>query len=186
MRRWPYGRATEAHTHTLAEAGVNLVIASSSPRECPLCRPWEQKVLPVGGPDGARTVEVEHAVEDGRMIRVDVAGSLDEARCAGLQNPNCRHSVSAYTPGITPVDDATRDPEGYEAGQRQREFERHIRRWKNREAAAVTPEAQCAARAKVRQWQGAMRDHLSADPDLRRLRRLEPPRSAYRADRTAA
>ncbi|PJN40506.1 phage capsid protein [Streptomyces sp. CB02959] len=174
--RTSVGRAaTEAHMRTLTEAGVDLVIVSSSPRECPLCRPWERKVLTVGGPDGERTVEAEHATEDGRMIRVNVAGSLDEARRAGLQHPNCRHSVSAYTPGITPVDVVESDPAGYEAGQRQREIERGIRKWKNREAAAVTPEAQRAARAKVRQWQGAMRDHLAAHPDLRRLRHREQP-----------
>ncbi|MEW1774684.1 phage minor capsid protein [Streptomyces sp. NPDC086777] len=174
--RTSVGRAaTEAHARTLAEAGVDLVIVSDSPRECPLCRPWERKVLTVGGADGERTVEAEHAVEDGRTVRVSVAGSLDEARRAGLQHPNCRHSVSAYTPGITPVENATSDPAGYEAGQRQRKIERNIRRWKNREAAAVTPEAQRAARAKVRQWQGAMRDHLAAHPDLRRLRHREQP-----------
>jgi hypothetical protein len=160
---------------TLGEAGVDLVIVSDSPRECPLCRPWERKVLTVGGPDGERTVEAEHATEDGRTVRVSVAGSLDEARRAGLQHPNCRHSVSAYTPGITPVEDAVGDPAGYEAGQRQRKIERNIRRWKNREAAAVTPEAQRAADAKVRQWQGAMRDHLAAHPDLGRLRQREQP-----------
>src|SRR4051794_29101592 len=38
--RTSVGRAaTEAHTRTLAEAGVDLVIVSDSPRECPLCRP---------------------------------------------------------------------------------------------------------------------------------------------------
>ncbi|MFJ9892712.1 phage minor capsid protein [Streptomyces sp. NPDC091280] len=174
--RTSVGRAaTEAHTRTLAEAGVDLVIVSDSPRECPLCRPWERKVLTVGGPDGEHTVGAEHATEDGRTVRVEVAGSLDEARRAGLQHPNCRHSVSAYSPGITPVGDATSDPAGYEAGQRQRKIERNIRRWKNREAAAVTPEAQRTARAKTRQWQGAMRDHLAAHPDLRRLRHREQP-----------
>ncbi|WP_406124981.1 phage minor capsid protein [Streptomyces canus] len=172
--RTSVGRAaSEAHTRALTEAGVDLVIVSDSPRECPLCRTWERKVLSVGGPEGERTVEAEHATEDGRMIRVHVAGSLDEARRAGLQHPNCRHSVSAYTPGITSVDDAASNPASYEAGQRQREIERGLRKWKNREAAAVTPEAQRAARAKVRQWQGAMRGHLADHPDLRRLRHRE-------------
>ncbi|OKJ42285.1 phage minor capsid protein [Streptomyces sp. CB01580] len=168
--------ATEAHTRTLETAGVELVIVSNAPRECPKCRPWESKVLTISGPDGARTVEVEHATDDDRMVSVRVAGSLDEARRAGLQHPNCRHSVAAYTPGITrPPEHGGSDPEGYEAGQRQRAIERHIRRWKNRAAAATTPEAQRAANAKVRQWQGAMRDHLAAHPDLRRLRAREQP-----------
>ncbi|MEV8055162.1 phage minor capsid protein [Streptomyces antimycoticus] len=165
--------ATEAHMTTLAAVGVDLVVVSNSPRECPLCRPWERAVLSIGGPDGARTVDVEHAVEDGRMVRVNVAGSLDEARRAGLQHPNCRHSVSSYTPGITRTEDATPDPAGYEAGQRQRAIERKIRWYKNRAAAATTPEGRRTAEAKVRQWQGAMRDHLAAHPDLRRLRARE-------------
>ncbi|MEU1168879.1 phage minor capsid protein, partial [Streptomyces sp. NPDC005921] len=165
--------ATEAHMRTLSEAGVELVIVSDSPRECPLCRPWEGKVLAIDGPTGPRTVEVEHAIEDGRMVPVRVAGTLDEARLSGLQHPNCRHSVSAYTPGITRTEQATSDPDGYRAGQRQREIERHIRKFKRLEAGAVTPEAQRAAAGKVRQWQGAMRDHLAAHPDLRRLRHRE-------------
>ena len=174
--RTSVGRAaTEAHMRTLSTAGVDLVIVSNSPRECPLCRPWERQVLTISGPGGRRTVEVEHATEDGRMVRVEVAGSLDEARAAGLQHPNCRHSVSAFTPGITKVGTAEPDPAGYEAGQRQRAIERNIRKWKNREAAAITPEAKRAARRKVRAWQGAMREHLAAHPDLRRLRAREQP-----------
>ncbi|WP_374118608.1 phage minor capsid protein [Streptomyces sp. BSP1] len=167
--------ATEAHTRTLTEHGVDLVVVSNSPRECPLCRPWERTVLTIGGPAGPRTVEVEHAVEDGRTVRVRVAGSLDEARAAGLQHPNCRHSVSAYTPGLTEVDDAEPDPAGYEAGQRQRAIERNIRKWKRRQAVALDPQEQRAAAGKVRQWQGAMRQHLTAHPDLRRLRHREQP-----------
>lgn len=174
--RTSVGRAaTEAHMTTLAAAGVDLVVVSSSPRECPLCRRWERKVLSIGGPSGARTVDVEHATDDGRMIRVDIAGTLDEARVAGLQHPNCRHSVSAYSPGITRTEDAEPDPAGYEAGQRQRAIERRIRKYKQRAAAAVTPEGRRAAEAKARQWQGAMRSHLAAHPQLRRLRNREQP-----------
>ncbi|MFD8611071.1 phage minor capsid protein [Streptomyces sp. NPDC059631] len=174
--RTSVGRAaTEAHTRTLSDAGVDLVIVSNSPRECPLCRPWERRVLTISGPGGRRRVEVEHATEDGRMVRVDVAGSLDEARAAGLQHPNCRHSVAAYTPGITEVGDATPDPDGYRAGQRQRDIEATIRKYKRRAEAAVTPEEKRAANAMVRKWQGTMREHLAAHPDLRRLPAREQP-----------
>ncbi|GGR80890.1 hypothetical protein GCM10010252_19260 [Streptomyces aureoverticillatus] len=162
--------ATEAHMRTLETAGVDLVVVSDAPRECPLCAPWEGCVLTISGPPGPRTVEAEHATEDGRMVPVRVAGSLDEARARGLQHPNCRHSVSLYSPGLTRIEQATSDPHGYAAGQRQREIERTIRKWRRREAAAVDPVAQRAARAKVRQWQGAMRQHLTDHPDLRRNR----------------
>lgn len=177
--------ATEAHARTLTEAGVELVIVSTAPRECPLCRPWEGRVLTLTGPDGERTVEVEHAVDDGRMVRVHVAGSLDEARRAGLQHPNCRHSTSAYTPGITRAEQAEPDPAGYEAGQRQREIERHIRKYKRRAAAAVDDTARKAAEKKVRQWQAAMRDHLAAHPDLRRNRTRERIGAGNLPDRRA-
>ncbi|MGW7197229.1 phage minor capsid protein [Streptomyces chryseus] len=165
--------AVEGHMRSLAAAGIDLVIVSDSPRECPLCRPWERRVLSIGGPDQPAEVEVEHAIEDGRMITVHVAGNLNSARAAGLQHPNCRHSVSAYTPGVTPVGNAISDPGGYEAGQRQREIERRIRHYKNRAAAAIAPEAKRAANGKVRQWQAAMRDHLAAHPDLQRIPRRE-------------
>lgn len=174
--RTSVGRAaTEAHARTLTDTGIDLVIVSDAPRECPLCRPWEGKILSLTGPGGRRTVEVEHATDDGRMVRVDVAGSLDEARRAGLQHPNCRHSTSAYTPGITRLETPKSDPDGYEAGQRQREIERNIRRYRRRAAAAVDPEARRQAEAKTRQWQKAMRSHLADHPDLRRNRAREQP-----------
>lgn len=178
--------AVEGHMRSLAAAGYDLVIVSDAPRECPLCRPWERQVLSIAGPAGRRTVEVEHATRDGVTVTVQVAGSLDEARLAGLQHPNCRHSVSAYTPGITPVDNAKSDPDGYEAGQRQRAIERHIRHWKNRAAVAMTPAEKKKANAKVRAWQQAMRDHLAAHPDLQRLRAREQPGASNLPDRSPA
>src|SRR5690606_10155240 len=153
-------------------------------------RDWSSDVCSSDLPAGARTVEVEHATEDDVMVPVRVAGSLDEARAAGLQHPNCRHSTSAYTPGITKVGNADPDPEGYEAGQRQREIERTIRKYKRRAAAAVDPAEERAANAMVRKWQQTMRDHLAAHPDLRRLRHREqigrahvPPEQTARARR---
>ncbi|MFK0296692.1 phage minor capsid protein [Streptomyces sp. NPDC090442] len=175
--RTAVGRAAvEAHGDRLRAAGVALVIVSNAPHECPLCKPFEGKVLSLDGPDGARTVEVEHAVEDGRTVRVHVAGSLDEARRRGLQHPNCRHSTTAYLPGVTqaPVEHST-DPDGYEASQRQRAIERGIRRWKNRAAASTTPEGKRAAEAKVRHWQKRQREHLARHPELIRRRYREQP-----------
>lgn len=82
--------AVQAHTDRLTANGRDLVTVSDSPEECPLCRKWEGKILTLSGPGGARTIEVEHATEDGRMMRVRVSGSLEEARSSGLMHPNCR------------------------------------------------------------------------------------------------
>ncbi|MEV0438953.1 phage minor capsid protein [Streptomyces spectabilis] len=169
------GRAAiKAHADRLRAADLDLVVVSDAPHECPLCQRWEGTILALDGPDGARTIKAEHAVEDGRTVRVRVAGSLDEARLAGLQHPNCRHSISAYLPGVTvlPVEQA-QDPDGYEATQRQRAIERAIRRWKVRSAAAVDPASKRAADVRVRLWQSKMRDHLAAHPELRRKRERE-------------
>lgn len=173
--RTAVGRAAvEGHTDKLRAAGLDLVIVSNAPHECPLCKPFEGKVLGIDGPDGPYEVDVEHAVEDGTTVRVQVAGSLNAARARGFQHPNCRHSVAAYLPGLTePAPEASEDPDGYEATQKQRAIERNIRKWKNRAAVATTPEAKKTAEAKVRAWQGRMRGHLGEHPELIRRRERE-------------
>ncbi|NNJ04157.1 capsid protein [Streptomyces sp. PKU-MA01144] len=168
--------AVEGHIDALGEIGVGLVIVSDAPLECPLCRPWEGETLTLSGQSGPHTVRAEHATETvgrirrrPRIIPVHVAGSLTEARAAGLFHPNCRHSLAAYLPGVT-----TRPPHHptpgttYEDTQRQREIERHIRRWKRRAAASVDDNARRSANAKVRAWQAAMREHIDAHEHLRR------------------
>lgn len=168
--------AVEAHGDKLRAAGLDLVIVSNAPHECPICAPYEGKVLSLDGPGGARTIETEHATEDERTVRVHIAGSVDEARQHGFQHPNCRHSLSAYLPGVTraPVE-ASEDSDGYEATQKQRAIERGIHKWKNRAASAVTPEAKRSAEAKVRQWQAKQREHLRQHPELIRRREREQP-----------
>ncbi|MER7145991.1 phage minor capsid protein [Streptomyces xanthochromogenes] len=168
--------AVEGHGDRLRAAGLDLVIVSNAPHECPLCKPFEGRVLSLDGPDGSRTVEVEHATVDDELVRVDILGSVDEARRRGFQHPNCRHSLSAYLPGVTraPVEHSE-DPNGYKASQRQRAIERGIRKWKNRAASAVTPEGKRAAETRVRQWQAKQREHLRQHPELIRRREREQP-----------
>jgi hypothetical protein len=66
----------------------------------------------------------------------------------------------------------------YEDTQRQREIERHIRRWKRVAAAAMNDDARRAANAKVREWQKAMREHLAAHEHLRRKPEREQVQTA--------
>jgi hypothetical protein len=157
--------AVQGHVDAVAASGLDLLIVSDAPRECPLCRPWERRVLSISGRVGA---VIEPNPLTGRAVTVRVAGSLAEARAAGLQHPNCRHTVSVYTPGVTPVGGRTADQSGYAAGQRLRLIERKIREWKRREALALTPEAASAARTRVRQWQAEAEAHTAAH-GLRRL-----------------
>lgn len=151
-------RATiDAHVQRLTEAGHDLVIVSDSPRECERCRPWEGRILSLSG--------LTH-------IGVEVAGTLDQARAAGLTHSNCTHRLGAYFPGVSTVRQPKADPAGYEAKQRQRVIERHIRDWKRREAVAVTPEAKATAKAKLKHWRAEAAANAAAT-GTKRLRYRE-------------
>ncbi|MFF3398252.1 phage minor capsid protein [Streptomyces sp. NPDC002659] len=167
--------AIEGHIDALAEINVGLVVVSDAPLECPLCRPWEGEILSLSPGPGPRTIRAEHTIQPSGLfaptqtVAVHVAGSLVEARGQGLFHPNCRHSLSAYLPGVT-----TRPPQHatpgttYEDTQRQREIERHIRAWKRRRAAALDEQSRACAGAYVRKWQAAQREHVAAHEHLRR------------------
>ncbi|MBT2449472.1 capsid protein [Streptomyces sp. ISL-43] len=161
--------AIEGHIDALAEIGAALVMVSDAPLECERCRPWEGEILALQGAPGARTVRLDNAVQPSGLfartetVAVHVAGSLAEARAAGLFHPNCRHSLGAYLPGVTtrPPHDATPGTT-YQDSQRQRAIERHIRQWKRRQAAAIDERTRKAAAAKVREWQAAARANVAA------------------------
>nr|WSX48883.1 phage minor capsid protein [Streptomyces sp. NBC_00974] len=161
--------AIEGHIDALGEIGAALVMVSDAPLECPQCRPWEGEVLALQGGPGPRTIRLDHAIQPSGLfartetVAVHIAGSLAEARAAGLFHPNCRHSLGLYLPGVT-----TRPPHHptpgttYEDSQRQREIERTIRQWKRRQAAAIDEKTRKAAAAKVRNWQAAARANVAA------------------------
>lgn len=161
--------AVQGHVDALAASGLDLIIVSDAPRECPLCRPWERQVLSISGQVGRI---IEPAADSGRAVVVDVKASYASARAAGLQHPNCRHTISLYSPGVTKIGNATAQPDRYEAGQRQREIERKIREWKRRQAVALDDNSARVASGKVREWQAAMRQHIDAN-DLTRLPKRE-------------
>ncbi|MFE5681727.1 phage minor capsid protein [Streptomyces sp. NPDC056512] len=159
--------AVQAHTDRLGAAGIELVIVSDAPEECPRCKPWEGKILRRDGASGAGVVEVEHATEDDRVVKVRVAGSLPEARAAGLMHPNCRHTVSIYLPGLTRPRPKPPSRGTYEQSQKQRYLERQVRAWKRHAATALTDERRTRANARVRDYQGRIRE-LVADTGLPR------------------
>lgn len=144
--------AVAAQVDRLQAYGQDLVIVSDAPQECPTCRPWEGKVLSLSG----RTAGT---IQGGRGARV--AGTLPQATADGLFHPGCRHSVSAYLPGVTKAPRATADPEGDAARQRLRYLERQVRAAKRQEAAALDDAAAARARARVRELQGRIREHVA-------------------------
>jgi len=142
MRASLDGYASQAQAY-----GQDLVIVTDHADECPLCRPWENRVLSLTG------VMRNHP---------DCSGTLDEARAAGLFHPNCLHSFNIHVPGMTPLtggDSQTVEQsiKGYENRQKQRYMERQVRRWKRLQAAANAPYNQRVAKAHVDQWQAKLR-----------------------------
>jgi hypothetical protein len=105
------------------DRGHNLVIVSDASRECPLCRPWEGKILAI---DGAMPLE-----------GVTVAGTVAQATSAGLLHPRCRHSLNLYLPGLTAAAPATSDARGYVQDQAAKRARSQARVARARLAAAV-------------------------------------------------
>ncbi|WP_327169555.1 phage minor capsid protein [Streptomyces subrutilus] len=170
--------AVDSHVDSLVDLGQRLVMVSDAPLECPLCAPWEGEVLAINGRSGPHALRVEHAIQPTGLraafrppatVVVHVAGSLPEARAAGLFHPNCRHSISLYQPGVStrPVQHPTPGTT-YADTQRQREIERHIREWKRRASVALDDDARRRANTYVRRWQAAQREHVAAHEFLTR------------------
>lgn len=151
----------DAHTDRIQSAGVRLVMVSEAPYECEKCKPWEGKILEIGGPKGKHEVTVNRAGQRG-SITVQVAGSLAEAREAGLFHPNCRHNVSAYLPGVTRTPEKA-DTKGvtYKDTQKLRQIERTARKWDRRRAVALSDEERAKAEAKFKYWRKQAREHTA-------------------------
>jgi hypothetical protein len=135
-----------------AAAGRDLVYVSDSPEECGLCRPWEGRVLSIGGGSS------QHP-------------SLAEATDAGLFHASCTHRVNLYTEGLTRLPTDTANAQGYEDRQQQRYLERGLREWKRRQAVASTPLAKAKATAKVREWSQKIDAHTKATGRQRQRQR---------------
>lgn len=151
----------DAHAERIQSAGVKLVMVSDAPYECPLCKPWEGKILEIDGPSGKHEVKVKRA-GGGGLITVLAHGSLAEARSKGLFHPNCRHSVTAYLPGVTRAPEKA-DTNGvtYKNTQRLRRIERTARKWDRRRAVALTDEDKAQAEAKFKEWRKMAREHTA-------------------------
>jgi hypothetical protein len=89
--------AAQAAIDAAEAAGRPLLVVDDRPGECVLCRPWEHKVLTIGGPVGP---VLETDPRTGRLVAVDVAGTVEQAMAAGLLHPNCRHALRPWGPAL--------------------------------------------------------------------------------------
>ena len=136
--------AAEGHTQTLAQSGLDLVIVSGGSESCPVCTPWEGKILSISGTN-------------------DRYPSVAEAQAAGLLHPNCTHTLDPWIPGVSEgprLDDRGEVERRYEERQKQRYLERQLRKWRRREAAAITDDQRKFAAARRREWQARLNDFI--------------------------
>lgn len=143
------------------EWGIHTVVVSAHANTCPLCAPWQGKVL------------VDDVFCSGTSEEADRLGYplLSTAMKAGLLHPNCRHTISTFFPGVSRlprVPDSKKAIDTYHAEQKQRELERKIRKWKRRVEGACDPENVNYANKKVGQYQDELRKHLKVHDELRR------------------
>ncbi|MEJ2886167.1 phage minor capsid protein [Actinomycetospora aeridis] len=152
-----------------AASGTRLFYVPDVQGECALCRPWEGEILSADG-SLVGEVEVENVLTSEPMT-IEVKASLAEARAAGFLHPSCRHGVSPFVPGASRPPTNTADPQGERDRERLRALERHVRHWKRREAAAFDQVGRAQAKAKVRDWQAAIRDHTKSTGLIRQPKR---------------
>ncbi|MFF4026998.1 phage minor capsid protein [Nocardia elegans] len=123
----------EAYTQQLAAAGHDLIIVSDVIGSCPLCLPFEGKVLSISG---ATVGAISRDTRTGRVVKVDVYSSLAAAREAGLFHRNCRHEIKLWTPDDPVPPRSAGRSEVEKSAARRRAILRRQERMKNRVAAA--------------------------------------------------
>ncbi|MFG2076969.1 phage minor capsid protein [Nonomuraea maritima] len=163
MRTATARAAVDGHLAILRDAGMDLVIVSTTPYSCSLCDPWEGKVLTQSGTAGERLAT---NVLTNEPITVQVAATVAQARLEGLLHPNCRHSLSAYLPGVTRPAPKPAVAAEYGDTQEVRRLQRQARQWERRAAAAIDKDAKQKANAKVREYRARARA-LAKDKGLR-------------------
>ncbi len=157
--------ALAGYTDAALANGQDLVITTDHSDECPLCTPWEDKVLTLTG---------------AMRNHPDCQGTMAEATAAGLFHPGCLHSFSVYIPGMTRRGGG--DPQtpeqnvrGYKNRQQMRYMERQVRSWKRRQTVAIEPIEERRCKAYVDKWQAKLRD-LTQSTGLMRGNGREGPR----------
>lgn len=161
--------------NTMTVNGEDLALVSDHAFECPMCAPWENQVISLTGQYKGR-VSVQHATREDQTVTVNVKGTLEEAKQAGLYHPNCGHTMRLFLPGITRQARPQHDPARYEASQKQRALEREIRKQKRLEAVNMIGDP--TPTQTIRECQKQIRE-LTAKYDLPRKRVREQIKKAH-------
>lgn len=150
MRQDSHKALLQAQGERSEEYGLYLIQVSAHPSSCPLCAPWQTRVLIDDVYKGGKA-DGEHEL-------------LSTAISAGLYHYNCRHTYITFIPGysrkeIFDYDKASKEQtaERYAIEQEQRYNERAIREWKRIEQGSLNEQDRLLARRRVEEWQARQR-----------------------------
>jgi len=132
--------------------GEDLVVVSAHAESCPICDPWEGRILSISG-------------------RSEDYPSVSEAEADGLWHANCTHNTTLWVEGLTTKPEPVDSTDNYEERQTQRYMERNVRKWKRREVAAMTDDEAKKAKNYIRKWQGKLREHTEKTGMYRKYER---------------
>ncbi|MDQ0149344.1 phage minor capsid protein [Eubacterium multiforme] len=149
------------------EYEIHLIVVSAHANTCKMCEPWQGKIL-------IDDVFSHGTKEDGPYPL------LSKAITEGLLHPNCRHTLITYFSGITrlpTIPDGAEAIKLYEKEQKQRYYERQLRKWKRFEVGTCDEESKNIAHNKVKELQKALRKHIEDNKQLRRNYNREEARA---------
>lgn len=132
--------------------GEDLVIVSAHAESCPICDPWESRILSISG-------------------NSEEYPSVAEAESAGLFHANCTHNVTLWVEGLTTKSEPVDSTDNYKERQQQRYNERQIRKWKRREAGAMTEQEYQKAKSYTQKWQEKQREFIDNTGRYRKYER---------------
>jgi hypothetical protein len=133
----------QGHIDRQTASGRDLIVISDHAGECPVCRPWENKVLSISGNNPKYP-------------------SLATAKAKGLFHPNCRHTITGYIEGLTDLEPPPNGgtAEQYAYTQKQRYNERKLREWKRRETVSLDEINRQKAQSKIEEYNNKQKELL--------------------------
>ncbi len=148
------------------EWGIHLVVVSSHANTCALCEIWQGKIL--------IDDVFSHGSKDDGAYQL-----LSEAIESGLLHPNCRHTLITFFQGITnipAIQDEKEVIKTYEAEQKQRAYERAIRKQKRIVVGTCDKENFDMEERKLKELEEKLKEHIKSYPQLRRAYEREESR----------
>lgn len=145
------------------EWGIHLVVVSAHANTCKMCEPWQGKVLIDDVFSHPSKQYIDRYKKNYRL--------LSEAIKAGLIHVNCRHNLVTYFEGITTIPKVPDGKEAinvYKTEQKQRAYEREIRKQKRIVMGTCDESNKQHEEIKLKTLEKSLIEHLKKYPELRR------------------